>query len=88
MLNSDNINELPKPLNQNITFENFTLGKCAVISFSWFVNDQKIKKYQNKLKKFLKDNNYIQKSSFMLNRYDSPWKLPFMRRNEVLVKIQ
>ena len=88
MLNSDDISDLPKPLDQNITFENFILGKCAVISFSWFVNDKKINKYQNKLKKFLKDNNYTQQSPFMLNRYDSPWKLPFMRRNEVLVKIQ
>ena len=53
-----------------------------------FINDRKINKYQNKLKKFLKDNGYIQKSPFMVNRYDPPWKLPFMRRNEVLVQIQ
>ena len=88
MLNSNNIEELPEPKNQNIIIEKFNLGKCVVINFSWFINDRKINKYQNKLKKFLKDNGYIQKSPFMVNRYDPPWKLPFMRRNEVLVQIQ
>ena len=36
MLESDSINHLPKPSGQNITFEKFNLGKCAVISFSVF----------------------------------------------------
>ena len=88
ILDTEDINTLPNPSAQNITLEKFSLGKCAVISFSWFVNDKKINKYKNKLKKFLDDNGYIQQSPFMVNRYDSPWKLPFLRRNEVLVKIK
>ena len=87
MLNSNEIKDLPSPSGQNITFEKFNLDKCAVISFSWFVNDRKIIKYKNKLQKFLDDNGYKAISPFMINRYDSPWRLPFMRRNEVLVKI-
>ena len=87
MLESDHIEDLPNPSNQNITFEKFNLGKCAVISFSWFVNEKKIKKYQNELNKFLTSNGYRPTSPFMVNRYDPPWKLPFMRRNEILVKI-
>ena len=87
MLNSNDIKDLPSPSGQNITFEKFNLDKCAVISFSWFVNDRKIIKYKNKLQNFLDDNGYKAISPFMINRYDSPWKLPFMRRNEVLVKI-
>ena len=87
MLESDRIEDLPNPSNQNITFEKFNLGKCAVISFSWFVNEKKIKKYQNELNKFLTSNGYRPTSPFMVNRYDPPWKLPFMRRNEILVKI-
>ena len=88
MLNTEDINTLPNPAGQNITLEKFSLGKCAVISFSWFVNDKKINKYTNKLQKFLDDNGYIQQSPFMVNRYDPPWKLPFLRRNEILVKIK
>ena len=88
MLDSNDIKDLPNPSGQNITFEKFKLEKCAVIRFSWFVNNQKITKYTNKLKKFLNDNGYEPISPFMINRYDSPWKLPFMRRNEILVKIK
>ena len=47
MLESDNIKDLPNPSGQNITFEKFNLGKCAVISFSWFVNDRKINNQKN-----------------------------------------
>ncbi len=88
MLDSDSISELPNPSGQDILFEEFNLGKCAVISFSWFVNDKKINQYQNKLEIFLRDNGYIPILPFMVNRYDPPWRLPFFRRNEVLVRIQ
>ena len=87
MLNSNDIKDLPNPSGQDITFEKFNLDKCAVIKFSWFVNDKKIIKYTNRLEKFLDNNGYEAISPFMINRYDSPWKLPFMRRNEILVKI-
>ena len=88
MLDSDRTEDLPKPSGQDITFEKFNLSKCAVIRFSWFVNEKKIDKYQNQLEKFIKDNGYTKESPYMVNRYDSPWKLPFMRRNEVFVKIK
>ena len=88
MLDVQSIEELPEPIGQNIIFDEFHLNKCAVISFSWFTSDGRIKSYQKQLKDFLDKNGYIIKSNFMLNRYDPPWKLPFMRRNEVLVQIQ
>ena len=88
MLNTDDIENLPKPINQNISFEKINLDKCVSISFSWFTNDFKIKQYERKLKRFLKNNGYTQISPFMLNRYDSPWTFPWNRRNEILVKIK
>ena len=88
MLNVNSIEDLPRPMNENIQFEKLNLGKCASISFSWFTNDFKIKQYQKQLKRFLKNNGYTQASPFMLNRYDSPWTLPWNRRNEILVKIK
>ena len=88
MLDSDEIKDLPKPSGQDITFEKFNLNKCAVIRFSWFVNQKKINKYQAQLEKFIQDNGYTKESSYMINRYDSPWTLPFIRRNEILIKIK
>ena len=40
------------------------------------------------LEKFIKENKYEQISPFMVNRYDPPWRLPFLRRNEILVQIK
>ena len=88
MLDAKKIDDLPKPINSQISFENFYLNKCAVISFSWFVNERTINKYQKKLKRFLNQKKYTPTSTFMINRYDSPWTLPFLRRNEILVKIK
>ena len=88
MLEAVNVDDLPKANNKNIKFEVFDLGKCGSISFSWFVNDKKIDRYRDKLLAFLIKEGYTYKSSVIVNRYDSPWKLPFMRRNEILVQIQ
>ena len=88
MLDSDNIADLPDPIDQNIVFEKIDLGKCAVISFSWYINDRKIKKYKKQLENFLLDYGYTQVSPFMINQYNPPWTLPFLRRNEILVGIK
>ena len=88
MLDVDDIEDLPKPSGQDIVFEKFNLGKCAAISFSWFTNESKIEKYKTMLEKFIKENKYEQISPFMVNRYDPPWRLPFLRRNEILVQIK
>lgn len=87
MLDADNINDMPEPNGQDILFESFSLGKCVVISFSWFTNQSRIDSYTKQLKKYLEKNNLIPSSSYMVNRYDPPWRLPFMRRNEIIVQI-
>ena len=87
MLDADNIDDMPNPNGQDIVFESFELGKCAVLSFSWFTNQSKIDDYTNRLSAYLKENNIQAISSYMVNRYDPPWRLPFMRRNEIIVKI-
>ena len=34
------------------------------------------------------DENLEPYSNYMVNRYDPPWRIPFLRRNEVLVRIR
>ena len=88
MLDVNNAEDLPLPNNTNITLDTFSLNKCAVIKFSWFTSESRIKRYKNELKKYLEDNSLVAISSYMVNRYDPPWRLPFMRRNEIIVQIQ
>ena len=87
MLDAKSIDDMPNPNGQDIIFESFELGKCAVVSFSWFTNESRIEHYKNKLSSYLLENNINVKSSYMVNRYDPPWRLPFMRRNEIIVRI-
>jgi len=88
MLGANNISDLPTTDIQNISFDTFKLNKCAVIKFSWFVNEKKISKYKKKLEEYILDNKLEAYSNFMVNRYDPPWRVPFLRRNEVLVRIR
>ena len=87
MLDAKSIEDMPESNGQNIVFETFTLGKCAVVSFSWFTTDSRIDYYTKLLNNYLDENDIKANSSFMVNRYDPPWRLPFFRRNEILVKI-
>ena len=88
MLDAENISDLPSTDIENITFEKFKLGKSAVIKFSWFTNKKKIFRYKKKLDKYIIENNLEVISDYMVNRYDPPWRLPFLRRNEILVRIR
>tara|TARA_B110000196_G_scaffold237906_1_gene206314 strand:+ start:52 stop:573 length:522 start_codon:yes stop_codon:yes gene_type:complete len=87
MLDANEISQLPETNGQSIEFETLDLGKCAVIPFSWFTTDARVSAYSEKLINYIEDNGFKQLSPIMVNRYDPPWRLPFLRRNEVLVQI-
>ena len=87
MLNAEDLNELPDPENSNIKLEKIILDKCAVIQFSWFTTDYRVQRLKKKLQEYLDENNLKPISPFMINRYDPPWRLPFLRRNEIIVKV-
>ena len=87
MLDVDTVDDLPLTDVENIDFDTFTLGRCAVISFSWFTTEKRVKHYETLLENYLLENNIKTNGPFMLNRYDPPWKLPFFRRNEIIVRI-
>ena len=88
MLEVQSVDELPNTDIKNITFEKLKLSKCAVISFSWFTTEKAIMKYKNLLNEYIEKNNLSTISPFMVNRYDPPWRLPFKRRNEILVRVR
>ena len=55
MLEAESIEDMPKTNGQSIDFETFTLGKCAVISFSWFTTDSRIDYYTKALSQYLNE---------------------------------
>ncbi len=80
------IETLPKPLKNNISFEEKKVMKLVVLRFSGRINDNVTSNKTQELKKILKENKIKSKRIFLM-RYNPPWTLPFLRRNEVAAEI-
>lgn len=60
----------------------------AVISYSGNDKVQNIKKHERKLSEWLKDQPNIQTSErFFIAEYDAPFVIPFMKKNEIHVRV-
>ncbi len=77
---------LPKPNNLAVTIRQVDGSKYAVIRFSGFAGKAKVEKKTTELKKWLESKNIKPIDEPELARYNPPWTLPFMRRNEVMMK--
>ena len=77
---------LPKPNNPAVTISQVDGSKYAVIRFSGFAGKAKVEKKTTELKKWLESKNIKPIDEPKLARYNPPWTLPFMRRNEVMMK--
>lgn len=88
MPSSFNENNIPIPNNPNVKIKVQSKRKLAVIRFSGYTTDNKIKKYKNKLLDELKEKKITIKGESILMRYNSPFAPPFLRRNEIGVEIK
>lgn len=76
---------IPKPNNPAVTLRQIPSQRYAVIRFSWFAGEDKVAKKTSELLTWMKDNNITPTGSPELARYNPPWTLPFLRRNEVMI---
>jgi len=79
--------ELPKPDDSGIDIHPSTEEYVAAVSFGGFASNEKIKAYQEKLGKFISENNLTAKGSFRVLGYDPPYKMTD-RRNEIIIAIE
>jgi len=77
---------LPKPNNSAVKIRQIEGAKYAVIRFSGLAGKTKTNKKITELKKWLKSKNIKATDKPELARYNPPWTLPFLRRNEVMIK--
>jgi hypothetical protein len=78
---------LPKPLNPAVTLREVPGKRYAVLVFSGFSGEDKVQKNTDELLAWIKGQNRRAIGTPQLARYDPPWALPFLRRNEILVEI-
>jgi hypothetical protein len=78
---------LPKAKSSDIELREKPAKTLAVLKFSGSVNEEKLKKMKDLLLDGLIQNKIIIKGQPFLMRYNSPWTLPFLRRNEVAIEV-
>lgn len=77
---------LPKPNNAAVKVRQLPPAQYAVIRFSGFTGAEKVDKKTNELLDWMKEKEQKPTGRPELARYDGPMTLPFMRRNEVMIK--
>jgi len=78
---------LPKPLNSKVQLRQIPAVKRAVIQFSGFYNPQKVADKTLELEQWMKTKNLQGVGVPKFARYNPPWTLPFMRRNEIMMDV-
>jgi len=81
------LSSLPRPNDDRIKFIEIPAHKVAVIRFSGFNTDNNLATHKAALIRWANDNNINMDGEPVYAFYNPPWTPPFMKRNEVMVKI-
>lgn len=81
---SFNLENAPKPKDERIKLIQTKQEKLVAISFSGFWSEKNMQKHKNILDEFVKKEGLKIKPGQVFAFYNSPFTLPFFRRNEVL----
>ena len=76
---------LPKPNNPDVEIVEVPAQTYGVIKFSGFTGSEKVDKKTQALQNWMQSKNLMPTGDPELARYDKPWTLPFLRRNEVMI---
>jgi len=79
---------LPKPNNPLVKIKPIPAKKFAVIQFSGLVDEEKMAKNVTVLEQWISTKQLKALGNAELARYNPPWTLPFLRRNEVLIEVE
>lgn len=79
---------LPIPTDSRVSLREIAEQKTAVIVFSGFAGEDKVKDKTVELFDWIRSLGLEAASTPRLARYNPPWTLPFLRRNEILINIK
>jgi hypothetical protein len=83
-----NLENLPVPDNKNIQLENMHKVSFIAIRFSGFASDSNFAEHKAILLEQIKKNNINADLSIPIKAYyNKPWTLPFLKRNELLFRV-
>lgn len=82
------VESAPKPTDADVSLREEPPRTLAVVSFSWYAPEWRVETYTDKLVDTLDRSDYEPVDGPVLLRYNDPWTPPFMRRNEVAVRVE
>lgn len=88
MPRSYTLETLPTPNDPRVKIVMIPAKKYAVMQFSWYRSDARIKSLQEKLLSALARDGVVAGESIAYAGYNAPWTPPWMTRNEVSVELK
>jgi len=82
------LDTLPKPLNPQVKIRQLPAEIKAAITFSGFYSEDTVLEKTKALEDWIKTKNMQAIGPPQFARYNPPWTLPFMRRNEVIIRVR
>ena len=79
---------LPRPVNPAVTLREVPGKRYAVLSFSGLAGEEKVQEKTDELLRWLKETRRTGIATPQLARYNPPWTLPFLRRNEIWIEVK
>ncbi len=78
---------LPLPNDAAINIREIPGTTMAVLRYSWLNGIDRVQEKTEELSRWLVANHYAALGSAQLARYDPPWTLPMLRRNEIMFEV-
>ena len=88
MPRSYTLETLPVPNDSRVKIVVIPTKKYAVLRFSWYRSDARVKSMKEKLASLLNRDGVAMQGSVAYAGYNAPWTPPWMNRNEVLVEVK
>jgi predicted transcriptional regulator YdeE len=79
---------LPKPLNPQVKLREIPARTFATLTYSGINTESTVQEKTNELFNWLSTEKIETIGNPQLARYNPPWTLPFLRRNEILQEIR
>ena len=79
--------DLPDPIDERVSLSPVPARTMAALRFSGWATNRRVKKHTAKLLVRLEEQGIGHTGEAMVAQYDPPFRLPFMRRNEILVEV-
>jgi hypothetical protein len=79
---------LPEPLDPAVTLREIPARKMASVRYSGTWSQNRYEEQRGRLEEFIENKKWKIMGEPVFARYDPPFQLPFLRRNEVLIPVE